>query len=307
MRNIPVATKNLLIVNVLAFVAGMILETRGIDIARLGGLHFFMASDFHLFQLITYQFLHANLSHIFWNMFALWMFGVVMEQVWGPKKFLFYYITCGIGAGLCQELVQYINFSMEGLFAYDYVSLDGVRITLDQYLNQMLTIGASGSVYAILLAFGMTFPNERIFLLLPPIPIKAKWFVIGYAAIELLLTMSSRGDGVAHMAHLGGMLFGFFMIRYWNRHPNSRFNQSNGMQFFENMKRNFERRHGRQAGPQMHAERGGATKEDDMAYNARRKATQDEIDAMLDKIRKSGYDSLTKEEKRRLFEASREQ
>jgi len=290
MRNIPVATKNLLIVNVLAFVAGMILETRGIDIARLGGLHFFMASDFHLFQLITYQFLHANLSHIFWNMFALWMFGVVMEQVWGPKKFLFYYITCGIGAGLCQELVQYINFSMEGLFAYDYVSLDGVRITLDQYLNQMLTIGASGSVYAILLAFGMTFPNERIFLLLPPIPIKAKWFVIGYAAIELLLAMSSRGDGVAHMAHLGGMLFGLVLLLHW-RHPGG-------------LKKWWRRVVGKARKPKMKAYRGGGKFADEMDYNARRQAQQEEIDRILDKVKKHGYGSLTEEEKRKLFDAS---
>ena len=101
-QSIPTVTKNLLIVNVLAFLATMVLRLRGIDLADLGGLHFFLASDFWLFQLITYQFLHAGFEHIFFNMFALWMFGVVMERVWGPKKFLFYYIFCGIGAGLCQ-------------------------------------------------------------------------------------------------------------------------------------------------------------------------------------------------------------
>ncbi len=281
-RNLPTVTKNLLIVNFLAFLATWILQQRGIDLADFGGLHFFLASDFHLYQFVTYMFLHANLTHIFFNMFALWMFGVVVENVWGPKKFLFYYISCGIGAGLMQELVQLLGFS--------YIST--------------VTIGASGAVYAILLAFGMIFPNERIFIFPLPIPIKAKWFVCGYAAIELFSAISSSGDGVAHMAHLGGMLFGFLMIRYWNSHPDSRYNRSSGQEFFESMKRNFERRRGGTS-PHMHAEQRNETPVDDMEYNARKKQNQDEIDAILDKIRKSGYDSLTKEEKKKLFEASR--
>ncbi|MBR6828235.1 MAG: rhomboid family intramembrane serine protease [Prevotella sp.] len=281
-RNIPTVTKNLLIVNFLAFLATWILQQRGIDLADFGGLHFFLANNFHLYQFVTYMFLHANLTHIFFNMFALWMFGVVVENVWGPKKFLFYYISCGIGAGLMQELVQLLGFS--------YIST--------------VTIGASGAVYAILLAFGMIFPNERIFIFPLPIPIKAKWFVCGYAAIELFSAISSSGDGVAHMAHLGGMLFGFLMIRYWNSHPDSRYNRSSGQEFFESMKRNFERRRGG-TNPHMHAEQRNETPVDDMEYNARKKQNQDEIDAILDKIRKSGYDSLTKEEKKKLFEASR--
>ena len=281
-RNIPTVTKNLLIVNFLAFLATWILQQRGIDLADFGGLHFFLASNFHLYQFVTYMFLHANLTHIFFNMFALWMFGVVVENVWGPKKFLFYYISCGIGAGLMQELVQLLGFS--------YIST--------------VTIGASGAVYAILLAFGMIFLNERIFIFPLPIPIKAKWFVCGYAAIELFSAISSSGDGVAHMAHLGGMLFGFLMIRYWNSHPDSRYNRSSGQEFFESMKRNFERRRGG-TNPHMHAEQRNETPVDDMGYNARKKQNQDEIDAILDKIRKSGYDSLTKEEKKKLFEASR--
>ena len=109
-RNIPTITKNLLIVNFLAFVATWVLQYRGIDLAAIGGLHFFMASDFHLYQFITYLFLHANFTHILFNMFALWMFGVVVENVWGPKKFLFYYISCGIGAGFMQEIVQFFDF-----------------------------------------------------------------------------------------------------------------------------------------------------------------------------------------------------
>ena len=307
-RNIPTITKNLLIVNFLAFVATWVLELRGIDLAAIGGLHFFMASDFHLYQFFTYLFLHANLTHIFFNMFALWMFGVVVENVWGPKKFLFYYISCGIGAGLMQEFVQFVEFyylisSQDSSVSFNELFTIGHQFS--NQLNSWTTIGASGAVYAILLAFGMIFPNERIFIFPLPIPIKAKWFACGYAAIELFNAFSSTGDNVAHMAHLGGMLFGFLMIRYWNRHPDSSYNRAGGQEFFEKLKRNFEKRKGGSGtNSHMHAERGGS-KEADMEYNARKRQNQEEIDAILDKIRKSGYDSLTKEEKQKLFDASR--
>ena len=307
-RNIPVITKNLLIVNFLAFVATFVLQRSGVDLQALGGLHFFMASDFHLFQFVTYMFLHANLTHIFFNMFALWMFGCVVESVWGPRKFLFYYISCGIGAGLMQELVQFFNFYFT-ISAQDptvgFSDLFAIGQQLSHQLNGWTTIGASGGTYAVLLAFGMIFPNERIFIFPLPIPIKAKWFVVGYAAIELFSALGSSGDGVAHMAHLGGMLFGFLMIRYWNSHPDSSYNRSGGQAFFDQLKQNFDKRRAQK--PKMHVEQGdgAATKADDMEYNARKKQTQEEIDAILDKIRKSGYDSLTKEEKQRLFDASR--
>ena len=154
----------------------------------------------------------------------------------------------------------------------------------------------------------MTFPNERLFIIPFPFPIKAKWFVLGYVAIEFFSALGSSGDGVAHTAHLGGMLFGFLMIRYWNRHPNSGFDRGRGQQFFENLKRNFDQRHQNQGNrynnPNMRANQGGTSKEADMEYNANKRKNQEEIDAILDKIRKSGYDSLTKEEKKRLFDAS---
>lgn len=305
-RNIPIITKNLLVINVLAYLASVVLELRGISLNDWGGLHFFLAPDFHLFQFITYQFLHGSFMHLFFNMFALWMFGGVVENVWGQNKFLFYYILCGVGAGLCQELVQYFNYANEGLAAYEYVNIHGYgQVAVADYLNQWCTIGASGAVYAILLAFGMTFPEDRIFIFPLPIPIKAKWFVVGYAAIELFSAMNQQGDGVAHMAHLGGMLFGFILIRYWRKYPGSNFDMGRGQQFFDNMRRNFDQHRN----SRMHAEPQQprtATREDDMEYNARKKARQDEIDAILDKIRRSGYDSLTKEEKQKLFDASRE-
>ena len=299
-------TKNLLIVNFLAFAATWVLELRGIDLTQLLGLHFFLASDFQIYQFFTYMFLHGGFTHIFFNMFALWMFGSVIERVWGPKKFIFYYIVCGIGAGITQELVQYATYTIEGISAYQYVSAGGVQMTTDAYINLWTTIGASGAVYGILLAFGMIFPNERLFIIPFPFPIKAKWLIVGYIAIELFSAMTGPGDGVAHMAHLGGMLFGFLLIRYWQKHPDSSqsFGRSRGQEFFENMKRRYDQR--QQQSSHMKAEQTDPRRESDEEYNARKRKNQEEVDAILDKIRKSGYDSLTKEEKKKLFDQSRE-
>ena len=304
MNNIPSMTKNLLIVNFLAFVATWVLELRGIDLTSLLGLHFFMASDFHIYQFVTYMFLHGGLTHIFFNMFALWMFGSVIERVWGPKKFLFYYIVCGIGAGVAQEVVQYATYMYEDMGAYQYVNVNGVQVTTDAYINLWTTIGASGAVYGILLAFGMIFPNERLFIIPFPFPIKAKWLIVGYIAIELFSAMSGPGDGVAHMAHLGGMLFGFLLIRYWQKHPDSsqRFGRSKGQEFFDQLKQKYEARQGTRMKAEHTAD---PRRESDEEYNARKRQNQEEVDAILDKIRKSGYDSLTKEEKKTLFDQSR--
>ena len=305
MNNIPTMTKNLLVVNVLAFIATFVFERSGIDLTRLLGLHFFLASEFHIYQFITYMFLHGGFTHILFNMFALWMFGSVIERVWGPKKFLFYYICCGVGAGFTQELVQYITYSMEDIAAYQYVNAGGVQMSTDAYINLWTTIGASGAVYGILLAFGMIFPNERLFIIPFPFPIKAKWLILGYIAIELFSAMSGPGDGVAHMAHLGGMLFGFLLIRYWQKHPDSSagFGRSRGQEFFDNLKRKYDARQNQQHMKAEHTS--DPRRETDEEYNARQRKNQEEVDAILDKIRKSGYDSLTKEEKKKLFDQSR--
>ena len=304
MNNIPAMTKNLLVVNFLAFIATFVLERSGIDLTHMLGLHFFLASEFHVYQFVTYMFLHGGFTHILFNMFALWMFGSVVERVWGSKKFFFYYICCGIGAGITQELVQYITYSMQELATYQYVNAGGVQMTIDSYINMWTTIGASGAVYGILLAFGMIFPNERLFIIPFPFPIKAKWLIVGYVAIELFSAMSGPGDGVAHMAHLGGMLFGFLLIRYWQKHPDSSssFGRSKGQEFFDNLKRKYDER---QTYQHMKAENTDARRETDEEYNARQRKNQEEVDAILDKIRKSGYDSLTKEEKKKLFDQSR--
>lgn len=224
MNNLPTVTKNLLIINVLCFFGTMVARRYGIDVEHFLGLHFFLAADFNPAQLITYMFMHANFQHIFFNMFAVWMFGRVLEQVWGPKRFLFYYIICGIGAGLIQETVQYIEYAINYAHYEGVQTISGV-IPMDEYLNLWNTVGASGAVYAILLAFGMLFPNSQMFIFPIPMPIKAKYFVIGYAVLEIYLGFAG-GDGVAHFAHLGGMLFGLILILYWRKKKNG------GQQFY---------------------------------------------------------------------------
>ena len=211
----PTVTKNLLIINVLCFLGAMVARRYGVDLNDMLGLHFFLVSDFNPAQLITYMFMHANFQHIFFNMFAVWMFGRTLEMVWGPKRFLFYYILCGIGAGLIQEGVQWVDYVVN-LSQYERVNTGISIISMDEYLNLLTTVGASGAVYAILLAFGMLFPNSEMFIFPLPMPIKAKYFVIGYAVLELVLGITG-GDGIAHFAHLGGMLFGLILIIYWRK------------------------------------------------------------------------------------------
>lgn len=307
MQNIPTVTRNLLLINIIAFIAQYIFDGMGIKLDAIFGLHFFLASHFSLYQLITYMFLHGGFTHLFFNMFALWMFGCVIERVWGARRFLFYYIFCGVGAGLIQEVAQLVElFVMNPQLTF--ADAFNLPETAADSLNLWRTIGASGGVYAILLAFGMTFPNERIFIFPLPVPIKAKWFVVFYAGVELFMALGSSNDGVAHMAHLGGMFFGYLLIRYWSKHPSYTYNINNGMGFFSKMRQSYERH--RQKNVNMTVHQGGASAgnrartETDEEYNARKKAEQDIIDSILDKIRKSGYDSLTQEEKRRLFELS---
>lgn len=216
MNSIPTVTKNLLIINVLCFLGGVVASRYGINLNDVCGLHFFLASDFNLAQLVTYMFMHGGLAHIFFNMFALWMFGRVLEQVWGPKRFLTYYMACGVGAGLVQEVVQYVQY-VTVLQGYDSVNTGMAIIPMEEYLNLMTTVGASGAIYGVLLAFGMLFPNSEMFVFPLPFPIKAKYFVVGYAVIELFMGLGASSDGVAHFAHLGGMLFGFILIMYWRK------------------------------------------------------------------------------------------
>ncbi len=215
---LPTVVKNLLIINILFFLAKIAAEvTFRIDLSDYLGLHYIGASDFQPYQLVTYMFMHGDFAHLFFNMFALWMFGNTLENIWGANRFLLFYFVCGIGAGLIQELVQYIQF-VTTLSGYQNVNLSGHIIPMGEYLNLMTTVGASGAVYGILLAFGMMFPNSTLYIYFA-IPIKAKWFVLLYGVIELFSGL--RGvDNVAHFAHLGGMLFGLILILYWKKKGN---------------------------------------------------------------------------------------
>ena len=317
MRNIPIVTKNLLIINILVFIATYVVRGLNIDLNDILGLHFFLASDFRIWQFFTYMFMHGGFTHILMNMFMLWMFGMVVENVWGPKKFLFYYIVCGVGAGLCQELAQYGTYLVEGLAHFDSLRIGTTVLPMNVYLNMMNTVGASGAIYGVLLAFGMLFPEERMFIIPIPIPIKAKWIVMGSIVVELFSAIGTSNDGVAHLAHLGGMLFGFILIRYWKKHPYSGygdFGMNRGHQFFDRMKNTWEQRGGRDTRNATNgsseswsntSQSNNANNRSDWDYNAQKKQQQEEVDRILDKIRKSGYDSLTKDEKQKLFDSSK--
>ena len=218
MREIPVVTKNLIAINVLMFLALLAFERSGIDLNNLLGLHLFLAPDFHPYQLVTHMFMHGGFTHILFNMYAVWVFGSILERVWGSSRFLLFYIVTGVGAGLVQELVQYLYFSMN-LAQYTQVNMGGgLIVPMAEYLNLWTTVGASGAVYGILLAFAMTFPNEQLFMIPFPFPIKAKYFVMIFGALELFTGLSNNvGDNVAHFAHLGGMIFGIVLILYWRK------------------------------------------------------------------------------------------
>ncbi len=216
---LPMVVKNLLIINVLFFLATIAADVvLRVDLSDYLGLHYIGASGFQPYQLVTYMFMHGNFAHLFFNMFALWMFGNTLENIWGPNRFLLFYFVCGIGAGIVQELVQYIQF-VTTLQGYENVRISANHIIpMSEYLNMLTTVGASGAVYGILLAFGMMFPNSTLYIYFA-IPIKAKWFVLIYGIIELFSGFTSA-DNVAHFAHLGGMLFGLLLILYWKKKGN---------------------------------------------------------------------------------------
>ena len=277
---LPVVVKNLLIINIIFFLATWAAEVVWrIDLSDYLGLHYIGASDFRPYQFVTYMFMHGNFAHIFFNMFALWMFGNTIENAWGPKKFLIFYFVCGIGAGLTQELVQYIQLH-DIIANYEYVRIGNRSIPVDEYLNMLTTVGASGAVYGILLAFGMMWPNSRIYIYFA-IPIKAKWFVIIYGLIELFSGFSSV-DNVAHFAHVGGMLFGLILILYW------RYKDGSWRPRFLHRDRN------QNGWPKSEWE-----------YNKERTDDHRRTDEILEKISKGGYNSLTEEEKEFLFKQSK--
>ncbi len=328
LSTIPTVTKNIIIINLLLWLASLKFTV----MTDWLGLHFFLASDFKIHQVVTYMFMHSTrFDHVFFNMFAVLMFGRVLEQTWGPKRFLIFYMVTGIGAALIQELTWYIDMKpfLDDVNRYlltgevgnlgKYWSIrpgelytdEAIMTARDQLLNRMVTIGASGAVFGILLGFGMLFPDTPLFIMFIPIPIKAKWMVIGYGVLELFAGVSNFAfDNVAHFAHLGGMLFGYFLIIYWRKKgigggfsDNWQYGDKPGV--IERIKRWFKDLQSKwqSGGKKKDFHRSSSERTNsDQAYRDQRKADNDRCDAILDKIKQSGYDSLTVEEKRFLFE-----
>ncbi len=231
--SMPPVVKNLLIINVLIWLVMAIAPAADHAFTKYLALYYFTSPGFYPFQLFTYMFLHGGFTHLFFNMFALVMFGMTIERAMGSARFLFYYISVGIGAALIQMGVFaiYINH-LEGLFDAEtvreivsrgweliqngYNDTDPDAGKLNAFVNTPM-VGASGAIYGILLAFGFLFPNVPIYIFFIPVPIKAKWLVLGYFVIELFYGVGGHADGVAHFAHIGGMVFGFLLLLYWKR------------------------------------------------------------------------------------------
>ncbi len=274
---LPPIVKNLLILNILCFFATIVLKNSlGIDLYDLLGLHYFKSNLFSPYQFITYMFMHGSFEHLFFNMFALWMFGSTIENVWGCKRFIVFYLITGIGAALIHYLVIHLQLYQDmaliqaSIYSPDVATLkelirnhtfalneysgdiwnqfvvfrenvhtlevnplntankEQISEFLGLYLNHFVSlpnvVGASGSIYGLLLAFGMLFPNSRIYIYFL-FPMKAKWFVVIFGIIELLSGIFSTGDGIAHFAHLGGMIFGLILILLWQKKSDSPYQQ----------------------------------------------------------------------------------
>ena len=219
-NNTPVST-NIIIINTLVWGACILLQRKGLNLYDLLGLHFVTASDFKLFQFFTYMFMHdtSSIAHLFFNMFAVFMFGRIIESTWGSARFLTFYLITGLGAGIIQQLAWWFDLREILSSSIELVRFaDGNTLAVADYLNLHVTVGASGAVFGILLAFGMMFPNVPLYILFIPIPIKAKYVVIGYGLFELGAGVANFSfDNIAHFAHLGGMLFGFILIKIWQR------------------------------------------------------------------------------------------
>jgi len=236
--DLPPVVKNIIMINVLMilayYAAGSVF---GIDLNSLLGIYFPASDQFKPFQIVTHMFMHGGFMHIFFNMYALFIFGPILEHVWGPKRFLIFYMVCGLGAALTHETVNFFQYN----HLIQSINPENLQLVLregtayfhqgkvfsnpDMQSLQLLlntpTVGASGAIFGVLLAFGVLFPNTQLLLLIPPMPIKAKYLVLGYGALELILAVTQPGSNIAHAAHLGGMLFGYILIRYWRKTTNT--------------------------------------------------------------------------------------
>lgn len=218
---LPVVIKNLIIINALVWLAQITVGKDLISIEDLFALHHFSSPYYHFWQFITYMFLHSSESffHILFNMFALWMFGSILENLWGPARFLAFYIVCGLGAGITQALALTYDISQYNTaYALGQISIDQLYM-----LVNIPTLGASGAVMGIFAAFAYTFPNSQMIILPIPFPIKAKWALLGLAVLDIMGGISSEATGIAHFAHLGGAAVGIIIVLIWNRKNRNHF------------------------------------------------------------------------------------
>jgi membrane associated rhomboid family serine protease len=214
---LPMVIKNLIIINVLVWLAELTFRDSFVD---LFSLHYHQSPDFKIWQVFTYMFLHAPnmFAHILFNMFGLWMFGSTLENLWGPKRFLTFYLICGVGAGIIQMLVSYVEFSVyTDQFQNAKLSLEEYRQKAGAIYNTTI-LGASGAIMGIFAAFAYLFPNEQLVILPIPIPIKAKYWITGLILLDLFGGINPQyGGGVAHFAHIGGVIFGLILVITMNR------------------------------------------------------------------------------------------
>lgn len=231
---LPPVVKNIILLNVLLLLANWASKSVfGYDLTTVLGLYFPRSEHFMPLQILTHMFMHGNFLHLFFNMYALYMFGGILENVWGPKRFFIYYMVCGLGAAFVHETVimfqyhklmniispdqlQMVLSDGAGYFSEGKVFTNETMKNLQMVLN-VPTVGASGAIFGVLLAFGVLFPNTQLMIIFPPVPIKAKYFVFGYGIIELVLAVTQPGSNIAHAAHIGGMIFGYILIRYWRK------------------------------------------------------------------------------------------
>lgn len=237
---LPAITRNLIIINIMIWLVEALFPSFcEWGLYRHCGLHYWGSADFNPAQFITYMFLHdrGSLMHLFFNMFSLFMFGPILERVWGSKRFFMYYMVCGIGAAIVQECVWTLTWQHEyisSIARLNGLTYDHMKAVVDEAIavgdaefmsaiaqmkNSMMTIGASGAIFGLLLGFAFVFPNMPLYLFFIPVPIKAKWMVMGYAVIEFFFGVNG-GDTVAHFAHLGGMFFGLIFLLIWKKKGN---------------------------------------------------------------------------------------
>ena len=218
---LPLVIKNLIIINSLVWLAQITIGQDLIPMENLFALHHFSSAHYGFWQFITYMFLHSSSSffHILFNMFALWMFGSTLENLWGPGRFLLFYLICGVGAGLAQALALTYDISQyNALFLAGQLSEEELFM-----LKNVPTLGASGAIMGIFAAFAFTFPNSRMLILPIPFPIKAKWALLGLAVLDIIGGISSESTGIAHFAHLGGAAIGIIVVMIWNKKDRNRF------------------------------------------------------------------------------------